>query len=124
MSKTELTGGVFSDEVYAGIHEDGGVIKPVRRKTLAIPFPGVNLPQGVGPLDFPNLMFIPSKSPDTRGILALKTGKETFKPMFLLRKKVTITPKHYLRKANMKASPQVGDLVADLVRRSIVEGSK
>lgn len=80
---------------YARIHEEGGIIVPVRRKWLAIPLSVAKTAAGVSryqtPRDVPDLHFVPGKRPGT-AYLAKPDGK----PWFLLTKRSVIPARPYL----------------------------
>ena len=109
-----LLGSVSSDLPYAGIHETGGVIFPKSAKMLAFPFPGVNIPLGMGPRDFPNLVFVQGKNPGT-AFLMDKLADGSLVPKFMLKRFVRIRPKRYLTKALLISEPKVIDFWAKMV---------
>jgi hypothetical protein len=88
-------GGEGGQVRYARIHEEGGVIVPVRRKWLAIPLPVAKTAAGVSryqtPRDVADLHFVPGKRPGT-AYLAKPDGK----PWFILKKRVDIPRRPYL----------------------------
>lgn len=94
-----------ADLPYAAIHEYGGVIRPVRRKWLAIPLPIAKTAAGVSryqtPRDVPGLRFMLSKRGNA--LLVDKTGV----PWYVLRKSVTIPKRPYLLPALLKAGSRL-----------------
>lgn len=97
--------GGSSEVIYARIHELGGTIRPVKRKWLAIPLPPARTAAGVAryktPLDVPDLHFVTSK----RGNLLLV--KPDGEPWYVLRKRVDIPARPYLRPALEEASAEL-----------------
>jgi len=89
------------DVPYAAIHEYGGIIRPVRRKWLAIPLPIARTAAGVSryqtPRDVPGLRFMLSK----RGNALLVDKKGV--PWYVLKKSVSIPKRPYLLPALLKA---------------------
>ena len=90
----EVQVGIFSNLVYAGIHEDGGTIEPRSAQHLAIPL--TRSGRRTGPRLAGPLLAIISKKGNM--LLMVKAGKGfKGKPRFLLRDSVTIKPKRYLK---------------------------
>jgi hypothetical protein len=89
------------DVPYAAIHEYGGIIRPVRRKWLAIPLPIARTAAGVSryqtPRDVPGLRFMLSR----RGNALLVDKKGV--PWYILKKSVSIPRRPYLLPALLKA---------------------
>lgn len=82
---------VGTNLVYARIHDQGGVIKPVKAKYLTIPLGNMKrAKKGAG------LFFIKSKKGNK--LLVRKKGKG-IEPMFLLKDQVTIPKRPYLTNA-------------------------
>lgn len=117
-----LSGGVFSDLVYARIHEEGGEIRPRRSKWLTIPLK--RFPVGTSARDHTDLQLVKSK----KGGLFLARPSRTQRIMkgsglrpivrgdellWMLRKSVTITPKRYLKRAAEAAIPVLEDLARE-----------
>lgn len=72
--------------IYADILETGGVIKPKKGKYLAIPIGEARTKSGVGrgsPRDFANTFI-------RKNIIYQKYGKKSIRPLFILKKSVTI----------------------------------
>ena len=87
---------------YARIQEKGGTITPKRAKMLAIPLPLAKTPAGVSryksPRDVGGLVLIRSGAGN---LILLKPGVG---PYYVLKRKVTIKGKHYLRDAMREAA--------------------
>jgi len=84
---------------YANIHETGGVVKPKTAKFLTIPFPGI-----FGRARDFNNTFI------AKNVIFQKTGKDSFRPLFSLKRSVNIPARRYLSKTlqqNMKRAVQI-----------------
>ena len=93
--KLLLEAGVFSKRVYAGIHEEGGIIYPARAKNLAIPL--TRAARRVSPRNFPRkLVFVISRLGNKLLVEKLKTK---IKPQYLLEPSTKIHPKRYLEKS-------------------------
>lgn len=78
--------------MVANVHEFGATIRPTKGKYLAIPISRES--KGKSPLDFQGLVFLPLGS--NAGIFARTKGK-TVKPLFLLKKKVVIPERSFVR---------------------------
>lgn len=98
LGKQSIKVGVFGDEdaeivQIARAHEFGVVIRPKRKKFLAIPLPPAKRKR---PKDFDDLVFI--KKDENRAYLMRPTGKKgTMKAYFILLKKVVIPERSFLR---------------------------
>lgn len=93
-TRNKTIGSLFVDlnkVPYARIHEKGGTIVPRRAKALTIPFPGV---KGFA-RDF-QFTFI------AKGIIFQKIGLTEIKPLFILKRRVTIPRRAYLEPAIRK----------------------
>lgn len=91
---SNLQGVYFTNLVYAGIHEFGGVIRPRRRKFLTIPLPAAKTAAGVargGARDFPNTFV--RRGPSGNLIIYQKRPKGPPEPLFLLKREVRIPPR-------------------------------
>lgn len=110
-TEEEITAGVVSDLVYAGIQNDGGTILPKTAKNLAIPVSS-NVPLGKWPRDYPKdaLEFVPAKNkgPNVSGYLLDAVSK---KPMFRLQRKSVIKPTNYLEYAERISSEHYQDII-------------
>lgn len=82
---------------YARIHNEGGDIKPVKAKALAVP---LHWWVKKGPRYYKDLWLLPPAFPgDARGILARTIGKgknQKVQPMFALRGRVQIPKRRFL----------------------------
>lgn len=79
---------------YADILETGGIIRPKKGKYLAIPIGEAKTKSGVSrgrPRDFANTFI-------RKGIIFQKYGKNSIRPLFLLKKSVTIPAFRYMGK--------------------------
>ena len=82
---------------YAHILEEGGTIKPVRAKALTIPFPGV---KGLA-RNYPGIFCVKG-----RDFLAIRQGSG-IKPLFSLKKEVTIPAFHWLWQSICETKPEL-----------------
>jgi phage gpG-like protein len=121
-----IVGGVFSDSVYARIHEFGGPIIPKNVQWLTIPL--TTTAERVGARNFPGKLFFIGGgkigSPLSRGPFLATAGggrgsRNGIIPIYLLRKRVYITAKHYLAKAAKASKDRVTEILAQAVRRTI-----
>lgn len=78
----------LSEIVYAAAQEFGATIVPKNKKALTIPFPGV-----LGSAREYQNTFI------AKGIIFQKIGKKQIKPLFVLKKKVVLPQRAYMRPA-------------------------
>ena len=120
---------VISDVPYALIHDRGGVIRPTRAKSLAIPNEGnkaffsgfnKNLPS---PSDL--RAFAPMKS----DLLWLDKKTGTLKDdkgqvAYFLRRSVKMPARWYIREAVKQALPEIHQVFDELVESAIGEGEK
>lgn len=113
-------GAIGSNVIYARIHELGGTIKPVTKRYLTIPFPGIKTPAGVargGARDFDNTFFRKSKAGNL--ILFQKNGK-TIIPLFLLRDRpVEIPARPYLMPAMEKIKPMLMQEIGERITKEV-----
>ena len=119
-SPGSFTFGVFSDLPYAGIHEDGGVIRPVRAKALAMPL--TPKARKMGPREWPEdlLQYVPVNRNPVVGLLALKgKGKRKGKAQYLLLKQAKIKPTGYIKAAQTSAVPKVAEHLADTMLEAV-----
>jgi phage gpG-like protein len=86
---------------YAAIHEFGGVITPKKSKWLAIPLQ--NIASGKSPMEFDNLVFVPSKNNINTAFLidaeAANASRDEL-ALFMLRKFVTMPARPYAEPAH------------------------
>lgn len=97
-----LRGVVFSTARHARIHEQGGVVRPVHAKMLAIPLQAMRTPAGVARFHTPLRLTLKGAFLKTwiqkskRGNLILmgqKTKRSKPLPLFVLKRQVTIPPR-------------------------------
>lgn len=100
--------------VYARIHEKGGIIKPVRKKMLTVPVPGV---KGQA-RNYPNAFIIKSK----RGnLLIVEKQGGSIKPLFVLRKSVRIPERQWFSRSIDEMKPELNRLMAKANILSVAE---
>jgi phage gpG-like protein len=88
-----------SGVVYARIHEQGGVVTPKRAKALTVPLPGAMTASGVVRGDarsFSDTFLLKRKGKDP--VIMQRKGKNVV-PLFVLKKRVKIPKRPYLRPA-------------------------
>jgi len=102
ISKAIVGSGIFGRKPvkYARIHEKGGKIK-AKKKFLTIPFPGVKGRAA----NFPDSFIIKSKKGNL--LIVEKRGKSGFKPLFSLKKEVTIPARYWLSKSIKEMKPDL-----------------
>lgn len=122
---------IGSAEVYAGIQNDGGTIRPKTRRHLAVPIKGAGIAKGKWPRHFGagELKLIPRRGRPS--LLVAETGARKrvirhskgrtikawargIKPMFVLMPSVRIRPKHYLD----AVSARVGDTIDRIIAKA------
>lgn len=101
--KAIIGSGIFGARAvkYARIHEKGGKIKPRRAKMLTIPLPGI---KGVA-ANYPDAFIIKSKAGNI--LLVEKKGKAGLRPLFVLKKEVTIPARHWLSQSIAEMKPEL-----------------
>lgn len=119
---------------YAGIQEEGGVVKPKRAKNLAIPVNEAKTPAGVdrfgGPRGYPGaLRFVPFRRGVATGALydeneLVQAEEEGFsiadiKPLYILVKRVRIPASRWLSKPIRENLPKVTAEIADAIRKGL-----
>jgi hypothetical protein len=92
---------------YARIHEYGGVIRPKRAKYLTIPISERSKGNFISDFD---IRFF--RNPKTDKLLAV--DDVTGEPLFVLKKRVTIKAKRYMRDAIKKQTPFIYDTIREL----------
>ncbi len=98
---------------YAGIHETGKpIIRPKKAKALTIPLPGI---KGVA-ANYPDAFIITSKKGNT--LLVEKKGKDGLRPLFVLKKEVTIPARRWLSQSIAEMKP---DLIRHLSPKEILK---
>jgi phage gpG-like protein len=102
-------------QVYAAIHEFGGVIRPKSSKYLAIPL--TSAAKGVpGPRDYPGtLRFVPGNN---GGVLVDEAGDA----QYALRTSVTIPARPYLRPAIDENPQEIEDVIGKALWDLLEEG--
>lgn len=125
--KTRLTAGVYSSLVYAAIQDVGGTIRPKTVKNLAIPVSErAKKTVGKWPRHYAKgkLQLIKSKKGNWLLVEMYKRRKNpTIKEvMFVLKKQVTISPKHYLMTATEAAVPGITQILSSRVEQVIGGG--
>lgn len=113
-----------SKVAYAAIHEEGGRIVPVNAKALTIPtkenMTAARVPRYPTVADLKQAMGKENVfKPKGKNYIALKTGKKTIKPMFILAASVEIKPTWYVSIAAEEAAPKVQEIVQDKVNDAI-----
>jgi len=120
---------IGSAEIYAGIQNYGGIIRPRTRKALAIPIKGAGIAKGKWPRHFGRgeLKLVPRrgrpallvKELEARKIVArrgknriYRTWVKSIKPMYVLLRSVRIKPKHYLEAVAAKVAEPVDRIIA------------
>jgi len=122
-SGKKVVAGVFSDLVYAGIQNRGGVVTPRNTKNLAIPV-NKSIPVGKWPRHFAKGELFPIRSKKGNLLLVTKKGKNGISPMFVLKKSITIRGTGYLGKASKKAHPLIEREMGREVKLTVVESGK
>ena len=92
---------IGANTIYAAMQQTGGLIRPKRKKALAVPLTkeARRAQENVDSVrDIPDLFFIPTKGGgDTIGILARKKARDkSIVPWFALKTKVKIPARPYL----------------------------
>lgn len=106
--------GIFSDVVYAAIHEDGGTIYPSRAKNLAIPL--TPTARRVAPKNFPKKLRF-AITPLGNKVLAIQM-KTKIKPQYLLEASTQIRGKKYLAKSSVKIQQMLIDDYPDTLAKT------
>ena len=103
ITMVEIGSGVAGKKAppYARILQKGGKIKPKKAKALTIPLPGI---KGVA-ANYPDAFIIKSKAGNT--LLVEAKGKKGLRPLFVLKKEVTIPPKYWLSKSKAEMKPEL-----------------
>jgi len=114
---SSVYGFLFSNLRYAGIHEYGGVIKPVNAKALTIPTKFVKTPASKvkgSARDFQNTFIKKYKRKDgSQGAGIFQQKGDGIIPLFWLVKKVELKGKHYVSDAIDRSAdfnPDLGEL--------------
>lgn len=99
---------VVSDDPGAARLDQGGTISGESHK-LAVPLSSAAVPADATPLDYPDLVPIPSRTGDT--ILAQLGPEGEVSPMFVLKDQITIHPLGYLDKVTQATEAEALDLI-------------
>ena len=124
--------GVFRSPAreYAKIHEFGGVIKPKKARSLAVPVGSkavtpAGVPRYASPREYPGeLQFIPILRGNVVGILVdpkerRKADEGRMKATYLLLRRVKVKPRPYLRPGVMAYLPELVKDVNRGIRRAL-----
>jgi len=119
--KGGLDGNYGSDLKRAGVIERGGTIRPTRSKFLAIPLPHLKVGVGAapGPRDFGDLFFITSKAGNLLLVQPVSGGG--IKPMFVLKRQVTMPKRPTLDKAVKATEAPRAKRMEDAVAKGVSE---
>ncbi len=119
LNKKEVIGAIGGN-VAARTHERGAVIRPRKKKFLAIPLPAAldsrGVPKKTKARDWPNLFVVTSKKGN---LLLVRKKGAGIEPMYLLTKKAVIPRRLGLQATLTKAAPTFNDLLFDLIVRKI-----
>jgi len=108
--------------VYAAIQEFGGVIRPVKKKALTIPFKGV---RHSAPMYMPEGSFI-KRGDDGRAYI-VKAGKRKLKYLFLLSRRVELPARRWWSKSVGKRVKEIDKYINEDIlweRAKKLAGSK
>lgn len=114
----EVSGAAISDLVYARIHDQGGDIRPRRRKFLAIPLAGVR--RGQRPREFPRKLAFIKTGPSA--VLAETVGKgkrARLVPRYALVKSARIRATGYQAEAFRAFEHEAPAFVEAALRRAV-----
>jgi len=117
-SKTEVEGSTYKtvigtgvgsakSVVYARIQEEGGTIKPRRRKFLTVPLPGI---MGVAS-NYPDAFCIRSKAGNL--LIVERKGKDGIRPLFVLKKQVTLPATHWFSRPLSEKLPMLKQMMEE-----------
>lgn len=103
IAQTIIGSGIFGRKPvkYARIQEKGGKIRPKKAKMLTIPLPGI---KGVA-ANFPDAFIITSKKGNV--LIVERKGKTGLRPLFVLKKEVTIPASHWLSDSIAQMMPEL-----------------
>lgn len=113
LSGLSLAGVVYSNLVYAAIHEFGGTIKPKDAKWLTIPFEGV---QGRA-RDYQDTFFASTSAGNL--VMFQKRGKDMAVPLFLLVKQAEIPARPWLNPALESNREAVVGIIGNAVKEAL-----
>jgi len=115
-------GGGARDVRYARIHEEGGVIRPVNARFLAIPLPIARTAAGVSRYASPRQVPVPLRFAQSKGgnpLLVEAKGKNAGRPWFVLRKSVRMPARPYLAPALAQVEAMLPERLESLIQRAI-----
>jgi len=115
-----LMAGSQKDVKYAALQEWGGTVKPKKSRHLAIPLPAARTAAGVSrypsPRAVPGLFFLKSKAGN---LLLVQRDGDKIRPMYVLKDRVTVPARPYLRPALETARksliPELQDMMVQAV---------
>lgn len=117
---------VGTNVVYARAHEFGAVIKPKNAKFLTIPIGQYRVQSRTARIrsarQVKDLVYIPRKNGEFGGMLGRPKGRgkaRSIEPLFLLRKRVTIPPRPFLRPALYDNGPRIAAALGEGIRREM-----
>jgi phage gpG-like protein len=111
-------GGGARDVRYARIHEEGGVIRPVNAKYLAIPLPIARTAAGVSRYASPRQVPVPLRFAQSKGGNPLLVDGKG-RPWFVLRKSVRMPARPYLAPALAQVEAMLPERLESLLQRAI-----
>lgn len=116
--KQVVSYGTLSKSRYAHIQDQGGTIRPVRRKFLTIPLTAEARSKSA--LDYGDTLFGPAKIFGTL-LLFKRVGRsnDVIRPQYILRTSVTIKAKGYLETALRRATPKIKNITHGFIRKAI-----
>lgn len=111
-SGSDVSAGVFSNLIYAKIHDEGGTITPRTGKNLAIPLNQAAKRRWPREWSKGTLRFAKMRG---KKFLVDQNGK----PQYLLKQSVSIRGRHYLKISMREAMPGVRKFLGEKVRLAI-----
>lgn len=120
-----LVGRLGTNVIYGRIHEKGGTIVPVNRKWLTIPTKHAKTPVGVvrgRAGSFANTFLLkPSKEKPNRPMMIMqRKGKNDVVPLFILKKRVQIPKRPFLRPSIDDNMGLIKNSIAKMIKEAIV----
>ncbi len=112
---------------YARIQDEGGIIRPRRRKYLAIPIPG-RVPRGMGPREYPRpLSFVATKRGE--GLLIEKQGRggallRGLRAIYALKRSVRIPGVRYVEAAYNELEPTIAQTFVEYLGEHFERAAK
>jgi len=120
---TQVGSGVRTGKrvAYANILETGGTIRAKNRKYLTVPLPGALTPAGAtrypSARQYPNTFVRRNKNGNL--IIYEKRGKKSIRPLFVLKRQVTIPAKKYLSSTLSEVKSRITDVILGSVDREL-----